>query len=506
MRGLDQRAIEEYGIPGIVLMENAALGVVRHMEGFCGDPDGKRVLVVCGPGNNGGDGMAVARHLANRGARVEIVFLNDPESYSGDAAINRDIVRAMNIPATVAADDEAAGALAESAAAADIIVDAIFGTGLKRPLAGRFALAVETINQRRAAVVAVDIPSGLNSDTGAVLGTAVRAGLTVTFGLAKIGHFTGQGPELCGAVEVVDISIPAAAAAQAETNAILLDDGEIAPMIPARPRTGHKGTFGHLLIIAGSRGKTGAGILAARGAAASGCGLVSVAVPWDLNPVFEAALIEPMTIPLPASTDGRPVAGDLDLLLKAAEERRAVVVGPGIGAEKDTAELVLALAGQCEKPMVIDADGLNIIAAAGGLRREHATVLTPHPGEMARLLGSTTAEIQENRPEAARRLAAESGAVVVLKGAGTVIAHPDGRLAVNPTGSPLLAAGGSGDVLAGIIGGLMAQGADEWSAACLGTYVHGLASQSLGCGQDRGVPATKLCEEIGPLFSYLTES
>ncbi len=470
MRALDRSAIEKYAIPGIVLMENAALGLVHHLEKFAGGVCGLKVVVVCGPGNNGGDGMAVARHLANRGARVGIFYLCDPKKYSGDAAANQAIVAAMGLKATVVKDEKGIEKLAKKAAGAEIVVDAVFGTGLKRPLAGLFAQAVTAINNSSARVVAVDIPSGLDSDAGNILGAAVRADLTVTFGLAKIGHFTGQGPELCGGIEVVDISIPPQTVAETDLQAFLLDDDEIRPMVPNRPRTGHKGTFGHLLILAGSRGKTGAGILAARGGVASGCGLVSVAVPWDLNPVFEANLIEPMTIPLPKSTDGRSQVDDFDLLLKAASERSAMVIGPGIGTEKDTADLVLELISRVEKPMVIDADGLNIIAAAGKFKAREGMILTPHPGEMARLLGCANSEVQADRPAAARKLADLTGAIILLKGAGTVIAHPDGRMAVNPTGSSLLATGGSGDVLAGLIGGLMAQGCEPFNAACLGSY------------------------------------
>jgi len=503
MRALDRDAMKRYRIPGMVLMENAALGVVRHVDGLVPQIHDCRVVIVCGPGNNGGDGLGVARHLTNRGARVRVFLLASKEKFKGDAAANLAIVKAMGIKSSAVEDERGLKKLGEKTARADLVIDAIFGTGLTRNIEGIFAEAIAAINRADGPVVAVDIPSGLNSDSGQVMGCAIRADLTVTFGLGKIGLYTGSGPEVCGGVEVADISIPAGAVTEARIKDILLDSDEVRPLVPPRPVSGHKGTFGHLLLIAGSRGKTGAGILAARGALASGCGLVSAAVPWDLNPIYEAALIEPMTIPLPGSKDGRFEVADLKMLISEAERRSAVVIGPGIGTERETAELVRELVANLEVPLLIDADGLNILAQSGDFKGRGNLLLTPHPGEMARLTGLSISEIQNDRGKAARKLAERHTAVVLLKGSGTVIAHPDGRMAINPTGSPLLATGGSGDVLAGLIGGLMAQGMNTFDAACLGAYIHGLAAQSLGYGQDRGIKAGSLCREIPQLFTFL---
>ncbi len=503
IRGLDRAAMEKYKIPGMVLMENAALGVVGHVAAFLDKLARQRIIVICGPGNNGGDGLAVARHLKNRGANMAIFHLADPDRYHGDAAANQAIVAAMGIESTTVRDENGLGKLTNAAAGADLIIDAIFGTGLTREVDGIFTAAITAINQAPAPVTAVDIPSGLNSDNGRIMGAAVRADLTVTFGLGKIGLHTGHGPDLCGGIEVVDISIPPAATRAAGIMTTLLDDNEVRAMIPRRPRDGHKGTFGHVFVVAGSRGKTGAGILAARGAMASGCGLVTIAVPWDLNPIFATTLSEAMTIPLPGSRDGRIETADLELIRTETAKRSAVVIGPGLGTEPDTAELVLNLVSDNEKPMIIDADGLNIIASAGKFKGNDNTVLTPHPGEMARLLDTETTAVQADRPQAARKFARMSGAVVLLKGAGTVIAHPDGRMAINPEGSPVLATGGSGDVLAGLIGGLMAQGTTAYDAACLGAYLHGLAARSLAHDRDRGATAGEICREISPMFTFL---
>ncbi len=491
MQGLDRRTIEEIGVPGIVLMENAGLGTVDFMEQELGPFRGRSVVVFAGPGNNGGDGLVVARHVHQRGGFPRIVFLIDPERLKGDAAINYLIVKRLGLPFQVAESEEELERAMDRLAGIHLrhpvhsLVDALFGTGLGRPLEGRFLAATQQLNLLRQRygwpVVAVDIPSGLHADTGQVLGGAVEASVTVTYGLAKAGHFMHGGP-LTGKLHIVDIGIPPEVVEEAGLAGELLDR-DIAKILRPRPRNAHKGTCGHLLVLAGSEGKTGAAMLCARGALHSGSGLVTLAVPHGLNPIFETSLAEAMTVPLPSSAATLSIR-DVDLILSLLDGKRGVVLGPGLGTDTATEELVLRLYRDVELPMVVDADGLNLLARHRDRILDVAgpRILTPHPGEMARLTGLATGEIQADRLAAARWLAgrgSDHSIITVLKGAGTVIGDTDGRWAVNASGNPGMATGGMGDVLSGIVGGLLVQGYEPWQAACLGVYLHGAAADLL---------------------------
>lgn len=509
MRACDRIAIGKFGIPGAVLMENAGHGTVERMARRYGPLSGKVISIFVGPGNNGGDGLVIARHLYRRGARPQVLLLVAGESLRGDAGFNLKAVQELPIPVIAVLSEADLRGVESELAKSDLVVDAIFGTGLTREVSGYFAEAIRRINGFSCPVVAVDVPSGLNSDTGEALGLAVRAQFTCTYGLAKPGIVIEPGRAMAGVVKVIDIGIPPEAVHQAGVAMELLEGQEVVGWLPRRRAADHKGTHGHLLVVAGSAGKTGAALLAAHGALRSGVGLVSLSVPASLNPIFETALPEAMTIPLPASTTA-PTIADHQVVAEALVRKQAVVLGPGLGTAADTALLVKRLYREVALPMVVDADALNILASEPALLATYLAprIFTPHSGEMARLLGVTTTTVQQDRRGSAQALAREHGVWVVLKGSGTVIAAPDGALAINPTGNPGMAAGGMGDVLAGLIGGLLCQGLAPWQAACLGVYVHGLAGDLLAgeLGVQFGFLASELAAALPRAFRQLLDS
>jgi NAD(P)H-hydrate epimerase len=479
MRGADRRTIDEVGLPGVVLMENAGAAVARVVvDRF---PSARRIAVLCGRGNNGGDGFVVARWL---GARAEALLLGPEDGVAGDARTHLLACRRSGGRVTVVEDAEAWGRTLARLDECDLIVDAVLGTGLRSAPSGLAADAIAAICRRYGAgvpVVAVDMPSGLSSDVGTVDWPAARATVTVTFAALKRGHVLPPACHQAGELVVADIGIPGESIASANPSLFLLDDTDAASAFPLRRRDAHKGDFGHLLVVAGSVGKTGAAVLAASGALRAGAGLVTVATPEPCLTFVGAARPEAMTEPLPATPRGGLAEGGLERLCELAGQRDAVVLGPGIGQDPATRALVRAFVGQCPVPMVIDADGLNALAASGGeasglgaLRREIPTVLTPHPGEMARLVGSRTSSVQKDRPGTAVSLARQTGAVVVLKGERTLVAEPGGRAAVTATGNPGMATGGTGDVLAGVVGSLLGRHG-ALLAATAAVVVHGRA-------------------------------
>ena len=507
MRSLDATAINDYGIPGIVLMENAGQGTVAAMNRRFGSFVGKIISIFVGPGNNGGDGFVIARHLHQQGAKPHVFMLVKPEKLKGDAAVNLEIVRKLPIPIHILINSEDLRSAEPRLAHSHTVVDAIFGTGLTRAVSGHFADVVSRINRFACPVVSVDIPSGLNSDTGQVMGISVQARLTATYGLAKPGMVVYPGMDFVGDLEVVDITVPPEAVEQADIRTELLDTETVRPWVPVRNLSSHKGTFGHLLIAAGSRGKTGAAILSGQGALRSGAGLVTLCVPRDLNPIFEGPLHEAMTIPMTKDSGGILSISDWELIKKSMAGKQAVALGPGMGTESSTRELVMKLYLESTLPMIVDADGLNILSMDRSRIKDPPAlrILTPHPGEMARLTGTMTSEIQSSRLEIASSFARENSVFLVLKGAATVIAAPDGRIGVNSTGNPGMASGGMGDVLTGLIGGLLAQGLDAWQAACLGVYVHGLAANRLAAasGVRMGFVAGDVARELPMAFNQV---
>jgi NAD(P)H-hydrate epimerase len=477
MRELDRLTIEVHGTPGHVLMERAGAGAT---EAFWRAFPGVRTrpVVVAGKGNNGGDGFVVARSLRKRGVRCEVVLLARAQDVRGDAARNlRAFVRARGrlIEAPGAAGVAAVRGALEGRR---VIIDAIFGTGLNAPVEGPVAEVISLINACGLPVFAIDIPSGLDADRGEALGTAVQAEATATFGFPKVGQVLYPGADHVGTLSVIDIGIAAEAVAAVGPKMRLLAGAEMGVLLAPRRRDAHKGDAGHVLIVAGGRGKCGAAVLAAEGAARAGAGLTTLALPEVERPLVATQLREVMTVSLAAAADGlfgAPVASELEGIFAT---KSCVVVGPGIGVSDGTRALVQALVTRCPLPLVIDADGLNCLAdnLAALQARPGPTVLTPHPGEMSRLIGMPIQAVQADRVGVARQCATRTGACVVLKGARTVVATPDGSAAINLTGNPGMASGGMGDVLAGVIGALCAQGLPAEDAAGLAVYLHGMAA------------------------------
>ncbi len=477
MRQLDDRTITQAHVPSLVLMERAGAGVVTQLEVQYGSMAGKTVTILCGKGNNGGDGFVVARLLRRTKARVHVLLLASPTELSRDAKVmyQRFHRTAGRAAVTRPADAEA---IQHRLRASDFVVDAMLGTGLSTAVTGLYREAIEAMNTAARPTVAVDLPSGLHANSGAILGAAVRADMTVTFGLPKVGLYCGAGIDCAGKVHLVDIGIPPSLVDAIGSRLLLLTDSAARTALPARRPSSHKGTFGHVGIIAGSVGKTGAAAMAALAALRIGTGLVTVAGPSSVNDVLEAKLLEAMTIPMP-DTKARTLArSGLDRLLAFAHTRDAVAIGPGLTTHPETVELIQEFVKRVDKPCVLDADALNALAGKASLLTEctRPPIITPHPAEMARLEAeATTQSVNEDRLGTATRFARERGVFVILKGARTVIARPDGLAAICPTGNPGMATAGTGDVLTGMVGGLLAQGLPPWDAACTATYFHGLA-------------------------------
>lgn len=490
MRSIDRRAVEQFGIPSMVLMENAALAVVDAI--FAHYPQTERAAIFCGPGMNGGDGLAVARHLENRGV-VPTVLLIGAEGMKGDAGTNLEICRRLGLPMQEVSDvDSLDDALAE-ASQADLIVDAIFGSGLNRPAEGLFADAITGMMNLRLPVVAIDLPSGLQGSSAAAVEPVVQADITVTFAQPKIAHVFSPAAVYCGEVIVADISIPSAAVEAENCMLSLITPQEVQALIPPRIADSHKGSYGHVAIIAGSEGKSGAAILAARGAIRGGAGLVTVVTDPQTAAVVDGASIESMTFPITSHADS------LHALRQFLGKITAVAIGPGLPETKEGFELVHKLIAEIELPLVVDASALN--AYQGQIQKlgkpGRATILTPHPGELARLIGRTKQEIQRDRISAASDAARASGCLVLLKGHQTLVAEPDGRVAVNNTGNPGMASGGMGDVLTGIIAAFLAQEMAPFDAACAAAYLHGFAADMLRDEKsDIGLGAVEVADKL----------
>ncbi|HEX2128005.1 MAG TPA: NAD(P)H-hydrate dehydratase [Solirubrobacterales bacterium] len=464
MRAADAWAIDEQGVPSLELMEAAGLAVAEAAERVA---TGGPIRVVCGKGNNGGDGLVAARRLVEFGHDVEVLLLWPAGELSGDASTNLERFGG----AVSELGNDPAGALAGSGA----VIDAIFGTGFSGAPREPVDAAIEAINACGAPVVAADIASGVDASSGEVAGAAVRASVTVTFHAAKIGHRIAPGKALCGELVVAPIGIPAGAPGEAPA-------GELGPGVielPARRGPGStKFTSGQVLVAGGSRGLTGAVCLAASAAIRAGAGYATVAVPDELEPIFEVKLTEVMSRGC-ATQDGALARGAAESIVEAAERAAAVVLGPGLGRREWSADLVGDVASRVEAPLVIDADGLN--ALAGRLEslaeRGAGAVLTPHAGELGRLLEIEAADVDAHRLDGARDAAARCGGVVVLKGDDTIVAEANGRVAINALAAPALATAGTGDVLAGTIAALIARGLEPFEAACAGVYAHARAGR-----------------------------
>jgi ADP-dependent NAD(P)H-hydrate dehydratase / NAD(P)H-hydrate epimerase len=481
MRALDAWAIEDQGVPSLELMERAGAEIARVVTALA--PTGP-VRAVCGKGNNGGDGLVVVRLLHGIGIDAEALLLADPHDLSPDARANHDRLVETGAPWRTIDAAELPSALEGSGA----VVDALLGTGFEGAPRAPVDTAIAAVNDSHSQVVAVDMPSGVNASTGEVAGACVRADVTVTFHGAKVGLWVHPGKEHAGRVETVDIGIPVAWGGAPEPRAAGLIGDQAPAGLMARGARSTKFSSGAVLVVGGSTGLTGAVCLSAMGAMRAGAGWVRVGVPASLNPIFEVKLTEVMSVPL-ADESGALTRGATDAVMAATERADSVVLGPGMGRGTDSFALAQALAETIEKPLLIDADGLNAIAEAGLevlASRAAPTVLTPHAGELGRLLARPSADVEAHRVTAARDAAERSGAIVVLKGDDTLVVEPAGLTGVSMGGSPGLATAGTGDVLSGIAAAFLARGLDPFEAACVAVRVHADAgrgaAETLGAG------------------------
>ncbi len=488
MRAIDRYAIETIGLPSLVLMENAGRAVADEVKrldrllprGRRRDDGPSRWLILIGKGNNGGDGIVAARHLAESGFEVHLLFAVPPDAWSGEAAVQRDIAERIGLPSSVYGTD---GGIDWSRW--DGIVDALLGTGTSGPPREPYAALIREANASGLPIVAADMPSGLNADTGEAADPCIRARVTVALGLMKRGLLLHPGAEWAGEAVVRPIGIPEAAVRRQQVSTYILTEELISKRFgisvpPARAADTHKGTYGHVLVAAGSGSMSGAGLLCARAALRSGCGLATWAVPESLALPLAGRLPEAMVSGLADGGTGDWSGIAPGQLAALADRKQAMVLGPGMGRWPGDSAWLRELWESVQLPLVLDADALNMLAEAeeplsAWPKKERPVVLTPHPGEMARLCRLSVPEVQRDRIGLARRFAEWHGVTLVLKGAQTVTASPDGSVYVNTTGNPGMATGGAGDVLAGMIGGLLAQGLDGTAAAAAGVYWHGAA-------------------------------
>ncbi len=476
MQRIDTMTIQEFGIPGMVLMERAGISVaVRTKEWF----GRKRIIVICGKGNNGGDGFVAARELHNEGWYVTVFLISDPQTLSEDAMLQYLAAERFGVPM------RSVGDLLSSPQSFlgrhTLIIDAILGTGLSKPVKGTVAEVISVMNKSGLPILSVDIPSGISADNGQVMGIAVKAACTVTFGLPKRGHFLHPGATHAGKLSIEDIGFPRTLTLSPDIPVEYVERRYASSLIPARALYSHKGHYGHVLLIAGSRGKTGAARMAAKACLRSGAGLLTVGVPASLADVFQSFFAEEMTLVLPDAGNGTLSAKSARAILDFMHESADVMaIGPGIGVSRDTVRILREIVRQASCPVIIDADGIHALQGDKKLLRQAQSpvVLTPHPGEMQSLLKDSStgiSDIERDRISAAMSFAKETGTHVVLKGVPTVIAVPDRRVFINSTGNPGMATAGAGDVLTGMIAGLIGQRGEPNRACILGVYLHGLA-------------------------------
>jgi hydroxyethylthiazole kinase-like uncharacterized protein yjeF len=489
MGEVDRLSTERYHIPSLLLMENAGRSVIDELERECANLSHKKVLVVCGIGNNGGDGLVVARHMAARGTAPMVWILGDPARFKGDALENWKMLQNLALPVQILPEARDRSLVLQQTPYPDVIVDAMFGTGLSKPLGPDFLEVVEWMNQARphSFVVSIDLPSGVFADSPSLSGTTVQADLTVTFTALKPALIFPPASEKAGRIVVAPIGSPTALLDNPEYRIELIDSMQVRRTLPRRARDSHKGSFGHVFALAGSRDKSGAALMSGLAALRSGAGLVTVMLPESLRKDMLGKVPELMTVWLPETAEGTADAAAAGQVLELLAQADAVVIGPGLSTNRSTQELVRTVVRRAPVPVVLDADGINAFAGeAESLRNEpgNPVAITPHPGEMARLLGLTIADVQEQRLERAGDYAARFNVFTVLKGFQTIIGTPSRHLYINTTGNPGMASGGTGDILSGMMGRFMAgwrrryrggspdRLADYLAAA---VYLHGLA-------------------------------
>ncbi len=500
MKRYDQYAIETWGIPSAVLMENAGRSTYRLIkeEYLVGR---KKLIICCGRGNNGGDGFVIARYALRDGFETTVLLTCGHDEVKGDAALNMGLYNSLGgRTATLKAADISGHFIREELARTDVVVDAIFGTGLSKEVQGIERTCIEAMNECGKPVIAVDVPSGMDAMRGSPLGTAVRAAATYTYGYAKTGQLLYPGAAYVGNLTVVDISIPAAAEKEIGVDGEVVDGEMLRSFLKARSPWAHKGTFGHALVVSGSTGKTGAAAMTSNAALRIGAGLVTLVVPRSLNDIMEVKLTEVMTFPVEDNATGYLGLDAFDKIEAFARDKDVIIIGPGLSTENETMELVRRLYVGLDKPFVVDADGITSFMGRQDLigKKEGRAVFTPHPGELARLVGLSAAEVNANRVEVGRKFVENHKINLVLKGARTTFFGADGSLFINPTGNAALAKGGSGDILTGFVGGLMSQGYTPQEASLLGVYLHGyIADTWVTKRSDMDLVAGDLLEGLG---------
>lgn len=511
VRGIDEKALKQYGISSIQLMENAGRGVagiVKAELALC-CCKGPVAAIFAGKGNNGGDGYVAARHLVNSGIETVVYSLAKTGELKGDAGANAASWIKMGGEVRDILSIEDLESCENSIKRSSVIVDAIFGTGLSSKVEGIHAWVIEFINSLNKRVVSIDIPSGIDASKGLVLGHAVKASVTATMAMPKLGLVLFPGSTYSGAVEIVDIGVPRALLEEGLIKWNLLTEGDVRRVLKPRKIGSHKSAHGHLLVLAGSPGLTGAAYMAGVAAMRSGTGLATLGVPESLNAIMEVKTTEVMSIGLPETKDRTLGECSFKRIKELSKGKTALVIGPGVGSSEEIMRLIELIVNEIDMPLLIDADGLNSIAPRLSVLKaaKAGVVLTPHPGEMARLLKVTAAQIQNDRIGSAQRLTEKTGATVVLKGALTIISSPDGQIYINPTGNPGLATAGTGDVLAGMLGGLLAQGYGPVEAAYVAAYVHGMAGDELrDLNGEAGMMATDLLPVIPRLINSFISS
>ncbi len=511
MQECDRAAIVKRSVPGLLLMENAGRGIVEAIERRYGSPAGRSFLIVCGKGNNGGDGFVVARRLLLKGARVTVALTGNPSQLSADALVNYKILKAILREKSMGSVLRVipARSLKKSAVlqGAEFAVDAIFGTGFKGEVREPYKEVIEWMNGARATRISIDIPSGMNADNGEVSNVAVKADMTVTMGFRKIGLIINKGMTYAGEVKVVDIGIPLHDNRRKDERTFLVEQHDVSRLLPRRPVDAHKHSVGKIFVLAGSRGFTGAAAMASSAAMRAGAGAAVLGTPSSVYPILAKKLTEVMVEPLPETEAGSVSAKAFDQVKKHLAWSDLAIIGPGLSRNPETRDLVYRIVAECDTPMLIDADGLNLLSERISVVKKHRSpnvVITPHSGELARLLGTTSGAVDADRVEVARRTARQFGVTVVLKGAPTVTASEDGCAFINSTGNAGMATAGSGDILAGLIAGLWAQGMERTEAAFCGVYIHGgagdLAKARYG---EKSLMATDIGEHIPPMILSL---
>jgi hydroxyethylthiazole kinase-like uncharacterized protein yjeF len=510
MRIIDRKTIEGYGIPSAVLMERAGLAVTSMIKQVFSP---RKVIIISGSGNNGGDALVVARNLYNEGWDVKAFLTVKPEDLKGDALLQYRVANKLGLKIYPVNDflTQHSSLITRHC----IIVDALLGTGLSKNVTGLLSEVISLINRSNVPIISVDIPSGISSDNGQIMGEAVRADYTVTFGLPKRGHLLYPGAQHSGKLFIEDIGFPEELLNSEKLHIELLMKDKISTLIPQRPRYSHKGNYGHVLIVAGSKGKTGAAIMAAKACLRSGAGLVTLGIPKSLADIFQSRVTEEMTLILPDKGDGTLSQRAFRVILNFLNEKRAttLAIGPGISVSDDTKKLMDTLIKTSTTPMVIDADGINSLKGERAifLKSKAPIILTPHIGEMAGLLGKQkgvtvkSQDIERNRIDVAVSFTKETGTVLVLKGVPTIIAEPDGKAYINSTGNPGMASAGTGDVLTGMISGFLSQGLSPVQASILGVYMHGFAGDSAAAEKgEHSLIATDIIEKVPFAFHSLS--